>query len=158
MTINSVEQCVAALVEKNLSIAFVESATAGRLASEFALAEQAGKCLLGSLVCYDVCIKENVLKVPQSLIAQFTAESAEVTQVITENVRFFFDADVLVGVTGLISSGGSETVDKPVGTMFMHFIFPSTTYAYREKFDGTPEQVMLKTIERVADLVLNCLN
>lgn len=154
MTIALVERCVSALVEHNQSIAFAESATAGRLASEFALAEQAGKCLLGGLVCYDACIKENVLNVPKAFIEQYTAESAEVTQAITQNLSQYFEADILVGITGLIAPGGSETPEKPVGTMFIHMMMNGKGIAHREVFSGLPEQIMLKTIERVAELVL----
>lgn len=157
MTIAFVERCVSALVEHHQSIAFAESATAGRLASEFALAEQAGKCLLGGLVCYDACIKENVLNVPKALIEQYTAESAEVTQAITQNLAQYFEADILVGITGLIAPGGSETPEKPVGTMFIHMIVSGKNFAYREVFSGSPEQIMLKTIERVAQLLLSKL-
>jgi nicotinamide-nucleotide amidase len=65
MPSNQVQQCSQFLAQQHLKIAFVESATAGRLAAEFSLTKDAGDILLGSLVCYDACIKQSVLKVPQ---------------------------------------------------------------------------------------------
>ena len=158
MASHHVKQCSQLLADQKLRIAFVESATAGRLAAEFSLTEQAGKCLLGSLVCYDACIKQDLLKVPKALIDQFTPESAEVTEAITQHVKQFFNGEVLVGVTGLASAGGSETPQKPVGTMFFHFIIRAQSYKHREVFQGTAEEIILQAIDRVAQLVIEYLN
>ena len=153
-----VEQCTQLLVKHKLKIAFVESATAGRLAAEFSLTQQAGQCLLGSLVCYDACIKQNLLKVPKAWIDQFSPESAEVTQLITQNLTQFFDADIQVGVTGLASAGGSETPQKPVGTMFFHMIIREQVYTHREVFQGKPEEIVLQAIDRIAQLIMQYVN
>jgi nicotinamide-nucleotide amidase len=58
-----------------MTIAFAESATAGCLCSEFALAPESGDILKGGIVCYDATLKETILKVPKTLIDKFTAES-----------------------------------------------------------------------------------
>lgn len=152
-----VEQCTEVLAKQNLKIAFVESATAGRLAAEFSLTKHSGKCLLGSLVCYDACIKQNLLKVPKALIDQFSAESAEVTAEITKNLKQYFAADIVVGVTGLASEGGSETPQKPVGTMFFHFIIAEQSYTHREVFEGSAEEIILQAIDRIAQLIMQYL-
>lgn len=157
MPSKQVQECTQLLAEQKLKIAFVESATAGRLAAEFSLSEQAGKCLLGSLVCYDACIKQDLLKVPKALIDQFTPESAEVTEAIAKNAKRFFNADIIVGVTGLASAGGSETPQKPVGTMFFHIVINQQSYTHREVFKGTAEEVILQAIERIAQLVTQYL-
>ena len=153
MPSHQVQQCSQFLAQQQLKIAFVESATAGRLAAEFSLTKDAGDILLGSLVCYDACIKQSLLKVPQEFIDQFTPESAEVTEAITKQLKAFFEADILVGVTGLASSGGSETAQKPVGTMFFHFLIRDQSYTHREVFKGTAEEVILQAIDRIAQLV-----
>ncbi|XID74909.1 CinA family protein [Alkanindiges sp. WGS2144] len=157
MTSKIVVQCAQLLIDKNLKIAFAESATAGRLAAEFSLAENAGDCLLGGLVCYDACIKQNLLNVPEALIDQFTAESAEVTKAITSGLKKYFDADIVVGVTGLAKPGGSETPQKPVGTMFFHFIIHGQSYTHREVFKGAAEEIILQAIDRIAQLVIQYL-
>lgn len=157
MSSQHVAQCAQLLAEQELKIAFVESATAGRLAAEFSLTNHAGKCLLGSLVCYDACIKQDLLKVPKELIDQFTPESAEVTEAIAKNLKQFFDTDIIVGVTGLASAGGSETPQKPVGTMFFHIIIREQSYNHREVFQGSAEEIILQAIDRIAQLVMQYL-
>ena len=157
MTSQYVEQCSEMLAERQFKLATVESATAGRLASEFALSHRSGDILLGGLVCYDACIKQKLFNISEELVKEFTPESAEVTEAITKNLRQFFDADVLVGVTGLTSAGGSETPQKPVGTMFFHIMIKEQSYTHREVFKGNPEEIMLQAIERIAQLIMQYL-
>lgn len=149
--------CSRAIADNNLTIAFIESATAGRLCSEFALVPDSGKILKGGLVCYDACIKEDLLKIPNDIIERFTPESAEVTGELARNAVSFFPADIHVAITGLISEGGSETPQKPVGTMFIHILMDDKSIAVQSVFDGSPEEIILQTIDRVASLLLNQL-
>ena len=146
--------CSKALVEKKWNISFVESATAGRLCYEFSTVPDSGKILIGGLVCYDACLKENLLEVPHGLIETFTPESAEVTKALTINFCKYSPADICVGITGLTAPGGSETPEKPVGTMFIHIIFPHKKVSERFVFDGNPEQIVSKTIDAVASIIL----
>lgn len=149
--------CSEKLAEKELSIAFTESATAGRLCSEFALVPQSGKILKGGLVCYDACIKEDLLKISTDLIERFTPESAEVTQELALNSRSLFPAAIHVAITGLTTEGGSESPQKPVGTMFIHILIGEKSIAVQSLFQGTAEEIILQTIDRVAELILEKL-
>ena len=73
-------KCSHLLKEKKLAITFAESATAGRLSAEFALIPDCGEILKGGIVCYDACIKQDILGVPENLVKKYTPESAEVTE------------------------------------------------------------------------------
>jgi len=146
--------CSARIAEKGLKIALAESATAGRLASEFALTKDSGAIFLGSIVCYDASTKQYLFNIPKEVIEQFTPESAEVTRLLAERLCKFFTCDIAVAVTGLTSPGGSETEEKPVGTMFIHIKLPDNRYyAHREAFDGTPEEVIAQTTERIGQIL-----
>ena len=146
------------LTDKKLTVAFAESATAGRLCAEYSLIPECGKMLKGGLVCYDACIKQDVLGVPEEIIKEFTPESAEVTREIAERLQQLIKADVYVGVTGLTMPGGSETPEKPVGTMFIHAIIKGRPVAVREVYKGDAEQIVLFTVDRVARLLIEELN
>lgn len=153
MPSTSVKECVRTLVTQNLSISFAESATAGRFASEFSLVPDSGKILHGGIVCYDPSVKTEVLNVPPIMIDKHTAESAEVTKTLAENLRLHFNTDVILAVTGLASPGGSETPEKPVGTMFLHIFMPHGYIAHRELFEGSQEEIILKTIDRACEIM-----
>jgi len=158
MPSTSLTQCQHLLKQLGMTIAFAESATAGRISAEFALIPESGGILKGGIVCYDACIKQDVLGVPQELVKKYTPESAEVTQALAECLGGLMKADVQVAVTGLIMPGGSETKDKPVGTMFIHAIIRNKPYPIRKVFNGTPEQIVLQTVDCVADLLIEKLS
>ena len=146
-------ECSKALADKNWNIAFAESATAGRMCSEFALTEYSGTILRGGISCYEIFVKEQILNIPHKLIDSYTPESAEVTEALAKNCAQFFNSKITVAVTGLTTPGGSETEEKPVGTMFLHIITPLGAIAHREVFSGNPEQIVLQTIDRAAELI-----
>lgn len=148
---NGIGICCELLKERELSIAFAESATAGHVMAEFSLVESAGQFLKGGVVCYDAVIKEELLKVPKALISTYTAESAEVTYSLSLGLQHLINADIYVAITGLTSPGGSESEKKPVGTMFFHFLYKDSSKAYREVFKGDSENVMFKSVEFIAE-------
>ena len=150
-----VKDCGIALEHKGYFVAFAESATAGRMASEFALLLQSRKILKEGVVCYDACIKEGLLKVPKELIDKFTPESAEVTEALAQNIAKLISSDVQVAVTGLTRRGGSENSSKPVGTMFLHVLIKGNPFRFRAVFDGSPKEIILQTISQAAKLILN---
>jgi len=154
MTEISVLKCCALLAEKKLKIAFTESATAGALSVSFALSPYSGKILLGSIVCYDADEKRKILNIPKELIDAHTPESSEVTTCMAINAKKMFNkADIMVAVTGLTKAGGSENEEKPVGTMFIDFIFPDYHFQVKEVFTGNSNQIVNSTIKKVADII-----
>lgn len=155
MPSNAVINCARLLAKKQLNIAFVESATAGKMCYEFSLTPYSGDILRGGISCYEVFVKENIIKVPHALIEKYTPESAEVTEVLAIQSSRLFKSDITVAITGLASSGGSETKEKPVGTMFFHVMLPSKSFAHREIFKGNPEEIIAKAIDRCSELIMN---
>lgn len=148
-------RCSHLLKEKKLTIAFAESATAGRLSAEFALIPDCGEILKGGIVCYDACIKQDILGVPEDLVEKYTPESAEVTEDMARRLGNVIKANIYVAITGLIMPGGSESSDKPVGTMFIHTIIDRKPVAVKEKFEGSPEEIVLQTVDRVAQMLID---
>ena len=148
-------ECSKLMAEQKLSIAFAESATAGWLCSEFALAPESGQILKGGITCYDASLKETLLKVPHELIERFTPESQEVTDELAKRLNDLIPADILVGVTGLTTPGGSETAEKPVGTMFVSAMFKERLVHIRNVFAGSCEEVIHQTIIAAAEMLIN---
>jgi nicotinamide-nucleotide amidase len=147
-------ECSKLMAAQNLTIAFAESATAGWLCSEFALAPESGQVLKGGITCYDATLKETLLKVPHELIERFTPESQEVTDELAKRLHNLIPADILVGVTGLTTPGGSETEQKPVGTMFISAMFKGKLLHIRKVFRGTCEQVIHQAIVAAAEMLI----
>jgi nicotinamide-nucleotide amidase len=145
--------CSQLMAEKGLTIAFAESATAGWLCSEFALTEESGQVLKGGLACYDADLKMSLLNVPRELIDEFTPESMEVTREMAYRLGKLIPADIYVTVTGLTTPGGSETPEKPVGTMFVFALICGREASFRKVFAGSCEEVIRQTIIAAAELL-----
>jgi nicotinamide-nucleotide amidase len=155
MASNKVSACCKALIAKKWTITFVESASAGKMSYEFSTVPNSGKILIGGMVCYHSRMKEEVLGIPSELIETYTAESAEVTKAMANNFCKFIEADVCIALTGLTTPGGSETPQKPVGTIFVHLILPDKQIAKRFNFTGEPDEILVQAIDETATLLLD---
>jgi len=157
MAENRISACSKLMAEKGLTIAFAESATAGWLCSEFALTDESGQVLKGGIACYDADLKVSLLKVPQNLIDQYTPESMEVTREMAYRLAKLIPSDIQVTVTGLTTPGGSETAEKPVGTMFVCALIKGKEANFRKVFHGSCEDVIHQTVSATADLLIDAL-
>lgn len=148
-----VSACSQLLAKSGLTISFAESASAGRLAYEFSRTPSAGQVLKGGVVCYDAGVKVRVLGVPQSVIEKHTPESAEVTRILAVRVRDLLESDLGVGITGLLTPGGSETEEKPVGTVFFCLAGPDGILEERKAFSGDASQLVEALTYEVAQFI-----
>jgi len=115
---------------------FFESASAGYLAYRFSLSPYSGDILIGSLVSYDLRVKENTLHISEQLIEKYTAESMQVTVEMINKGKELLHADLYVACTGLLKKGGSETEEKPVGTFFYSIYYKNNFYNFRSVLKG----------------------
>jgi nicotinamide-nucleotide amidase len=146
-------KCSKVLADKGWKIAFAESASAGRLSVEFSLTEHSGQILRGGIVCYEVFVKERILHLRHNLIEKYTPESPEVTKALAERTSYIFNSDITVALTGLTTPGGSESKEKPVGTIFLYIITPVGDINHREVFSGNAEEIVLQAADRAAELI-----
>ena len=142
-------ELVTALRDNNLSVAFAESCTAGMLASEFVKAKGSSDVLKGSLVVYQPEVKMKLLHVRKETLELYTAESQQVTNEMVMGLKKLLDADINVAVTGLAGSGGSETEEKPVGTVFVSFLYDGKAEEFREVFDGNTQAIRKKSVDYI---------
>jgi len=155
MVPRSVIACCHTLLEKNLTISFAESVTTGKLIYDFSSVPDCGKILKGSIVCYDVSVKQNLFDINEEIIEKYTAESQEVTQLLAEGLRRLMPADLIVAVTGLASSGGSESSEKPVGTIFVNGYIKEKAWMTKLYFEGSPDEIISQTSDAIASILLD---
>lgn len=137
------------LKDKGLTVAFAESCTAGLLASEFAKAKGASDVLIGSLVVYQPAAKQKLLGVKKDTIDLYTAESQQVTNEMVMGLKKQLGADISIATTGLAGPGGSETEEKPVGTMFVSFLYDGKAEEFRTVFEGNSENIRKQLVDYI---------
>lgn len=126
------------LQQKKLTLALAESVTCGMATHKLATCKGTAEVLAGSIICYTPEIKKRLLKVPPAIINKYTCESAEVTETLAKNLSRLITADIHAAITGLASKGGSETKEKPVGTIFFCVQYKNKIFRQKRLFRGSP--------------------
>ncbi len=139
----TMEQVVGRLLrERGRRIAVAESCTGGLVAQRLSEVPGASEYFLGGVVAYANAAKQELLGVPEQLLAEHGAVSEPVARAMAEGVRARFGADLGVATTGISGpSGGSA--EKPVGLVHLalardegthadHFVFPLDRSRHRQ--------------------------
>lgn len=142
---------------KGLTLALAESMTCGMAANKLSFVPGTSEVLMGSIVCYRPEVKMSVLKVPKEQIKKYSCESKEVTQTLVKHLAKVIKADIYAAITGLASEGGSETKEKPVGTVFISIKIGTKIYDQRQRFYGTPLSIHKKACIALYDFILSRL-
>lgn len=137
---------------------FLESASAGYLSYQLSLSPFSGDILIGSLVCYDLKVKEKVLKISPKLIKIYSAESIQITEEMIKKGKKFFKSDIYISCTGLLKKGGSESKQKPVGTFFYCIDYKNKTYIFRKIYHGPPETKLKNLLKDICRNVVKIIN
>lgn len=157
ISVITANRLVKLLEEKGKTIAFAESVTAGLACAKLAVYKGVSDVLRGSVVCYTPEVKCSLLKVPQSVIGKFSCESQEVTDGLAKGLQKIMPADIHVAITGLAAPGGSETKDKPVGTVFFSVLIGKSLHRRRNTYSGTPSEIREKACEGLFEFVLELI-
>jgi PncC family amidohydrolase len=104
--------------ERRMTIATVESCTAGSLAQLLSQAEGASDTLHGGFVVYTKENKMAAVGVPKELLARHTAVSAEVAQAMARGGLGRCPANIVVAITGVAGPAPDED-GNPVGLVYV---------------------------------------
>ena len=97
------------LRERHITIATAESCTGGLVAHTLTNTPGSSAYMVGGIIAYSNTIKEQILGVPGSVLAECGAVSSEVAEMMARSVRECFQASVGVAVTGIAGpEGGSQ--------------------------------------------------
>lgn len=151
-------ELVMGLKDKGLTVAFAESCTAGMLASEFVRAKGSSDVLKGSLVVYQPEVKQKLLGVKKQTLDLYTAESQQVTNEMVMGLKKMLGADISIATTGLAGPGGSETEEKPVGTMFVSILYNGKAEEFRELFEGNTDSIRKQLVDYIFQKLVGILD
>lgn len=138
------------LTKRNLKLACAESMTAGFLSSTFALEVNSGHYYLGSIACYDDQLKQNLLDVSPTLLAEHTAESKEVTLAMLQGLQTLIpQADISITITGLAFESPNPDQWRPVGRVYYAFHYKDKQYVFEKQFKGNAGQIIIATCNSI---------
>ncbi len=134
------------------SLAIAESCTGGLCASAFTDIPGASKVFKGGLVCYTNESKIEILGVPEPILQQHGAVSAECAVAMATSASERFGADYSLAVTGFAGPGGG-TAHNPVGTIYVATASPSGVWSKRLYHAAPRASVKQRAVNEALDLL-----
>jgi len=123
-----------------LTLATAESCTGGLVAARLTSVPGSSDVFLGGVVAYSDEVKAAELGVPEAVLEQHGAVSAEAAAAMAAGARERLVADVAVAVTGVAGPGGG-TEEKPVGLVYLHAEGPDGALARELDLPGERQAI-----------------
>lgn len=145
---------------KGLFIATAESLTAGGLGARLAQTSGASQVFLGGIIAYQDEIKSQLVGASAQLIAQQSAVDAEVCAQLAQGVRSRFagamgqSEEKVIGVATTGVAGPTPVSGKPIGEVYIGISSSAGVKVFGEKFDGGREAIVLATLDRCEEIIL----
>ncbi len=118
----TVTNVVKLLERKCETIATAESCTGGMLSAYLTSVDGASAVFECGICTYANRIKEMLVHVPHSVLAEHGAVSRQTALAMAQGIHELTGADLCVSVTGIAGPKGG-TPDKPVGTVYVGFCY-----------------------------------
>ena len=117
------------LIERNLTITFMESCTSGLLASMFTDTAGASAVFKGSLVTYSNEMKI-AAGVPSETIERFGVYSSECARAMAETAGKIYGSDVAVAITGTTGNADPANAGSVLGKAFFCIVACGEIYDF----------------------------
>jgi len=132
-------QVHAELLRRGATIGVAESLTGGDLCGVLTAAPGASATVLGAVVSYATSVKQQVLGVPDEVVASHGVVSGECAEAMAAGARRVLGADWTLATTGV--AGPEPQEDKPVGTVFVGIAGPSSLRSLRLSLSGERHEI-----------------
>ena len=147
---------LALLRARGLTMATAESCTGGMVAARLTGVAGASGEFVGGVVAYSNEVKVSELGVPEALLEEHGAVSAEVAEAMARGARERLGADVAVAVTGIAGPDGG-TPEKPVGLVYLHAEGPDGGHGREFSFPGDRASIRARSAVGALHLVRRLL-
>ncbi len=135
---------------QDLKLAVAETATGGLLANSFTDVCGASKFFAGGCVCYSNDSKMQLLDVPECLLLQHGAVSAENAVAMATGAAEKLGADYALAVTGFAGPCGGSA-ENPVGTIYIALHAPHGIWSKKLSYPGPRSTVKVRAVNAALD-------
>ena len=133
------------LVSRGATLATAESLTGGRLAARITAVPGASRAYVGGVVAYATEVKQDLLGVPDPVLARHGVVSAECARAMAEGARRLLGASHALATTGV--AGPDLQEGKPAGTVFVGVAGPAGTSVVALELRGDREGIQERTCD-----------
>jgi len=142
--------CADLLRAQEKTLACAETASGGLLANSFTDICGASKFFSGGVVCYSNESKMQLLDVPECLLAQHGAVSAENAVAMATGAAEILGADYGIAITGFAGPCGG-TAENPVGTFYLALHAPHGVWSKKLNYPGPRTTVKVRAVNAALD-------
>ncbi len=139
-----------------LTIGTAESCTGGNIAARITSVAGSSSYFQGGIVSYANSIKASILGVPESILENPGAVSAECAEAMASGARIALGVDWAVSTTGIAGPTGG-TNRKPVGLVYIGIAGPDTATVSEHQFAGGRHEVIQQATGEALDRLLHAL-
>lgn len=147
------------LIERNLIITTMESATSGQIASLITDTEGSSAIFKGAFVTYSNEAKMR-MGVPENIIRMYSVYSVQTAAAMAERCAAIYNADIGIGVTGTMGNVDPANADasKP-GRVYYAVYYQGAITSYAVKIAPQSSRLLYKlaAAEKIADTLLSIL-
>lgn len=141
----------------HLTIVTAESCTAGLIAARLTDIAGSSDYVLGGVVAYSNAVKQQMLGVPEDMLAAHGAVSGTVAEQMARGARDLLHADIALSVTGIAGPGGG-TPEKPVGLTFIGLSTVAGAWVRRYVWSGDRIANREQSVDAALQFVLDYLD
>ncbi len=140
------------LAAQGASIAVAESCTGGLITHRLTNVAGSSAYVERSFVVYSNRAKQELLAVPEAVLARYGAVSEPVARLMAEGARKAAGTVYGLSVTGIAGPDGGSP-EKPVGTVFIGVAGPEQTVVEKKFFPGTREKIKIMSSQMALNLL-----
>ncbi len=149
----NIEQVVANLMTaKKITLATAESCTGGKIAEHITALAGASQYYKGSIVSYATETKIEVLKVPATIIDEHSVVSAQVAELMAQNVKNILKSDFAIATTGNAGPSKGDS-DADVGTVYIAIATPNGVFSEKFMMGNHRERIVQKSVNKAFEML-----
>ena len=150
------EYLIKLLKSRGLTVSCAESCTGGLVANRFVTLPGASAVFTGSITAYANEIKAGLLNVPQDILDNFGAVSAECAEAMAKGCAGTMGTDCAVSTTGIAGPDGG-TPEKPVGLVYISACVNGKTAVEELHLRGGRRAIRERAVEKALTLLYTLL-
>ncbi len=139
------------LKNKNLSLAAVESETAGYLSYLLTKTPGSSGTFKGSFVVYDLAAKNKLFSIPSALLTKTQGVSPEIAAYLAGGARKKLNSDLGISIVGFAGPTAKKSIK--VGTTFIAISDKEGIFVINAIIDGTRDRIRKKTAKFAAEIL-----
>ena len=144
------------LKSSDSTLGCAESCTGGLVANELVAIPGASAVFKGSITAYANEIKQNLLSVPESILAEFGAVSKECAEAMALGACKSLNCDCSISTTGIAGPDGG-TPEKPVGLVFVGAAYKGVCAVRQLNLRGNRRMIRERAVAGALNLLIDLL-